>query len=68
MELFYYSAVSYTSLGLGDIWPHGHLRLLTSIEAINGLFLIGWSVTFTYPVLNACCHRKTGAEALRYAD
>ncbi len=68
MEFFYYSAVSYSSLGLGDIWPHGHLRFLTSIEAINGLFLIGWSVTFTYPVLNACCHRDTRAETFRGAD
>ena len=63
MEFLYYSAVSYTSLGLGDIWPHGHIRLITSIEAINGLFLIGWSVTFTYPLLNACSRHPTKKEA-----
>ena len=63
VEFLYYSAVSYTSLGLGDIWPHGHVRLITSMEAINGLFLIGWSVTFTYPLLDACSRRPARVDA-----
>ena len=45
---FYFSAESYTSIGLGDIYPLGSLRLLTGIEALNGLLLIGWSASFTY--------------------
>jgi len=45
---FYFSAESYTSIGLGDIYPLGALRLLTGIEALNGLLLIGWSASFTY--------------------
>jgi Ion channel len=44
----YFSAESYTSLGLGDIYPLGPLRLITGIEALNGLLLIGWSASFTY--------------------
>jgi hypothetical protein len=44
----YFSAESYTSLGLGDIYPTGPLRLLTGFEALNGLLLIGWSASFTY--------------------
>jgi hypothetical protein len=44
----YYSTVSYTSLGLGDMFPSQGLRLLTGVEALNGLILIGWSVSFTY--------------------
>ncbi len=63
VEFIYYSAVSYTSLGLGDIWPHGPVRLITSLEAINGLFLIGWSVTFTYPLLDACSRQPAKAGA-----
>tara|TARA_R110002049_G_C9178700_1_gene563510 strand:- start:25946 stop:26380 length:435 start_codon:yes stop_codon:yes gene_type:complete len=50
-EYIYYSIVSYTSLGLGDVWPHGPVRLLTGVEAINGLFLIGWSIMYSYPSL-----------------
>jgi hypothetical protein len=45
---FYFSAESYTSIGLGDIYPLGALRLITGIEALNGLLLIGWSASFTY--------------------
>ncbi len=45
---FYFSAESYTSIGLGDIYPLGPLRLITGVEALNGLLLIGWSASFTY--------------------
>jgi hypothetical protein len=45
---FYFSAESYTSIGLGDIYPLGSLRLITGVEALNGLLLIGWSASFTY--------------------
>ncbi|MEW6332514.1 MAG: ion channel [Pseudomonadota bacterium] len=44
----YFSAEAYTSVGLGDIYPLGPLRLITGIEALNGLLLIGWSASFTY--------------------
>lgn len=44
----YFSAEAYTSIGLGDIYPLGSLRLITGIEALNGLLLIGWSASFTY--------------------
>ena len=44
----YFSATTYTSLGVGDIFPVGGLRILTAIEALNGLILITWSAAFTY--------------------
>ena len=45
---FYFSAETYTSLGYGDVVPHGDLRLLAGLEALNGLLLIGWSASYTY--------------------
>lgn len=48
LDYLYFSIVSYTSLGLGDIYPGGHLRFLTGIEALNGLLLIAWSGSFIY--------------------
>jgi hypothetical protein len=48
LSYFYFSAETFTTLGLGDIYPTGPLRLLTSIEPINGLMLLGWSASFTY--------------------
>lgn len=47
-DYFYFSAETFTTLGLGDIYPSGPLRLLASIEPINGLLLIGWSTSFTF--------------------
>jgi hypothetical protein len=51
LDYLYFSTVSYTSLGLGDLYPLGALRLLTGVEALNGLLLIGWSASFTYLVM-----------------
>jgi hypothetical protein len=45
---FYFSAETYTSLGMGDLRPTGVLRLITSLEVLNGLILIGWSTSFTF--------------------
>jgi hypothetical protein len=44
----YFSGETYTSLGYGDVVPHGDLRLLAGMEALNGLLLIGWTTSFTY--------------------
>lgn len=48
LDCIYFSAETYTSLGFGDIRPHGDLRLLVGVEALNGLLLIAWSASFTY--------------------
>ena len=47
-EYLYFSTVSYTSLGLGDIYPTGDLRILTGVEALIGLAMIAWTGSFTY--------------------
>lgn len=47
-DFVYFSVSSYTSLGLGDIFPTGGLRLLTGIEALAGLLMITWSASFTF--------------------
>jgi hypothetical protein len=48
LSYIYYSAEVYASLGLGDLVPEGAFRFITGVEALNGLILIGWSVSFTY--------------------
>ncbi|HTZ78808.1 MAG TPA: potassium channel family protein [Stellaceae bacterium] len=50
-DCLYFSAITYTSLGLGDIFPTSHARLLAGVESLNGLVLIGWSASFTYLVM-----------------
>lgn len=47
-SMVYYSTITYTSLGFGDIVPTGGFRLLSGIEVLNGLVLIGWTVSFAF--------------------
>lgn len=47
-DLFYFSGETYTGLGYGDISPTGDLRLLVSIETLNGLLLLGWTTSYTF--------------------
>ena len=47
-DFFYFSAASYTTLGMGDIFPTGAMRAVVAIESLAGLVLIGWSTSFTY--------------------
>lgn len=58
-EYIYFSLVSYTSLGLGDVYPYGPIRLITGIEALTGLMMIGWSASFTY----LCMFKVWGGES-----
>lgn len=51
-DYIYYSLIVYTSLGFGDIYPVGGLRILSGLETLNGLILIAWSATYTYLVMS----------------
>lgn len=55
----YFSFSSYTSLGLGDIFPVGHIRFLTGLEALTGLVLITWTASFMYMEMERFWHVKS---------
>ena len=46
LDLFYYSAEVFSTLGLGDMSATSYLRMLTSVEALAGMLLLGWSASF----------------------
>ncbi|MCB1678207.1 MAG: two pore domain potassium channel family protein [Halioglobus sp.] len=48
MDSAYFSFTVFTTLGLGDIEPHGDLRYLTGLESLTGLVLITWTASFLY--------------------
>lgn len=48
VDYLYFSGAAYTSLGIGDVYPTGLLRLLTTAETLLGLLMIAWSAAFTY--------------------
>lgn len=48
MDCAYFSFTTYTSLGFGDIEPHGDLRFTAGLEALTGLVLITWTASFLF--------------------
>ena len=42
-EALYFSLVTYTTVGYGDIVLPQHWRLLSSIQAANGVIIFGWT-------------------------
>lgn len=47
-DLVYFSAVSYTSLGFGDVVPTGAMRELSGLAALTGLVMIAWTASFSF--------------------
>ncbi|MEW6996396.1 potassium channel family protein [Colwelliaceae bacterium BS250] len=48
LDCAYFSFTSFTTLGFGDITPHGEIRFLTGIESLTGLVLITWTASFLF--------------------
>jgi hypothetical protein len=48
LDAVYFSAVCFSTLGLGDIVPVGAIRFLVGTEALSGFVLITWSASFTF--------------------
>jgi hypothetical protein len=48
LECVYLSAVTFSTVGFGDVAPVGAIRFLCGTEALTGFVLITWSASFTY--------------------
>lgn len=48
LDCVYLSFTSYTTLGIGDIYPNGPIRFLVGLEGLVGLLLITWTASFLY--------------------
>lgn len=58
-DYVYFSAITYSSLGYGEIIPTGHLRYLAMAEVLNGLVLIAWTASISYlSMQEAWDHKK----------
>lgn len=44
----YFSGMVYTTVGFGDLVPHGPIRFMAGMEALSGLVMITWSASFTF--------------------
>jgi hypothetical protein len=48
----YFSAVTYTTTGYGDIVPSEPWRIDAGIEALTGILMCGWSTGFFYAIVH----------------
>ena len=49
---FYFSAVTYTTVGYGDLVPPYSWRLLAGVEGLTGILMCGWSAGFFFAVVS----------------
>ena len=47
----YFATVTFASLGYGDIVIEGPWRLLSGVQAMNGLLVFGWSTALLFAVV-----------------
>ncbi len=48
IDYFHFSAETFTTVGYGDLYPVGPLRILSSLESLTGVLLVAWSGAFSY--------------------
>ncbi len=54
----YFSTVTFTTLGYGDIVIEGHWRMLSACQAMTGLLVFGWSTALLFAVVERVWKRK----------
>ena len=59
-DAFYFSAVTYTTTGYGDLLLPDEWRLVGGIEALTGILMCGWSTGFFFAVVSRLYGRELG--------
>lgn len=49
---FYFSSVTYTTVGYGDLVLPKDWRMVGGIEALTGMLMCGWSTGFFFTVVS----------------
>ncbi len=57
-DAMYFSIVTFTTLGYGDITLSGEFRLFASFEAANGIIIFGWSTALIMAVVQKVYRRS----------
>jgi hypothetical protein len=56
-QALYFSMVTYTTLGYGDVVIEDHWRLLASLEAANGIIMFGWTTALIFAAVHSVYFR-----------
>ena len=57
----YFSAVTYTTTGYGDLVLPSEWRLVGAVEALTGILMCGWSTGFFLALVNRMVENRTGS-------
>jgi len=54
----YFSMVTFTSVGYGDVVLSGNWRMLASLQGANGVMLFGWTTALIFYVIQTVYRKK----------
>ena len=54
----YFSLVTFTTLGFGDVVLESPWRILSAMEAINGVMMLGWTTAMLFWMLQQLVHKS----------
>ena len=57
-KAIYFWAVTFTTLGYGDVVLESSQRILSSFEAINGIIMFGWSTAIVIYSVQRVYHHQ----------
>jgi len=52
MDYYYFALITVTTVGLGDIYPTEHLRVITGIASLTGFMLISCTAQYVYKTMS----------------
>ena len=62
-EALYFSTVTFTTLGYGDVVLQSSWRLLASFQAVNGIIMFGWTTAVIVALVQRILvHESSAAE------
>jgi hypothetical protein len=59
-DAFYFSAVTYTTTGYGDLVLPETWRIVGGVEALTGILMCGWSGGFFFAIVNRMYETRLG--------
>lgn len=58
----YFSLVTYTTVGYGDVLVGEQWRMLAGVEALTGILMCGWSAGFFFSIVSLRAGRYAGSK------
>ena len=52
MDYYYFALITVTTVGLGDIYPTGHLRFATGVASLTGFILISCTAQYVFQLMS----------------